>query len=69
MARLNDMVHRILRTDYALGIWDNQPKPRPINPFPGAEVAQRVAEQGRSCCSRTTTASCPWMLPPSNPSR
>jgi beta-glucosidase len=46
MARLNDMVHRILRTAYAFGIFDNPPAPRPVNPFPGAEVAQRVAEQG-----------------------
>ena len=46
MSRLNDMVHRILRTAYTLGIWDNPPKPGPVNPFPGAEVAQRVAEQG-----------------------
>jgi len=46
VARLNDMVHRILRTAYARGIWDNPPVLRPVNPFPGAEVAERVAEQG-----------------------
>jgi len=46
VARLNDMVHRILRTAYAFGIYDNPPVPRPVDPFPGAEVAQRVAEQG-----------------------
>ncbi len=46
VARLNDMVHRILRTAYALGIYDNPPKPGPVNPFPGAEVAQRAAEEG-----------------------
>jgi len=45
-ARLNDMVHRILRTEFALGVFDNPPLPRPVNPFTGAEVAQRVAEQG-----------------------
>ncbi len=45
VARLNDMVHRILRTSFALGIFDNPPVPRPVNPFTGAEVAQRVAEQ------------------------
>ena len=44
--RLNDMVHRILRTEFALGIVDNPPDQRPVNPFTGAEVAQRVAEQG-----------------------
>jgi len=46
VARLNDMVHRILRTEFALGVFDNPPIPRPVNPFTGAEVAQRVAEQG-----------------------
>jgi beta-glucosidase len=45
MARLDDMVHRILRTEFACGIFDNPPVPRPVNPFTGAEVAQRVAEQ------------------------
>jgi beta-glucosidase len=46
MARLDDMVRRILRTEFALGIIDNPAVPRPVNPFTGAEVAQRVAEQG-----------------------
>jgi beta-glucosidase len=45
MARLDDMVHRILRTLFAFGVFDNPPVPRPVNPFTGAEVAQRVAEQ------------------------
>jgi beta-glucosidase len=44
MARLNDMVHRILRTEFVFGVFDNPPAPRPVNPFTGAEVAQRVAE-------------------------
>jgi beta-glucosidase len=44
-ARLDDMVHRILRTEFALGVFDNPPLPRPVNPFSGAEVAQRVTEQ------------------------
>src|SRR5208337_1602452 len=38
--------HRILRTEFALGVIDNPPVPKPVNPFTGAEVAQRVAEQG-----------------------
>ena len=46
MARLNDMVHRILRTEFALGVVDNPPDLRPVNPFTGADVAQKVAEQG-----------------------
>jgi beta-glucosidase len=45
VARLNEMVHRILRTEFALGVIDNPPVTRPVNPFTGAEVAQRVAEQ------------------------
>jgi beta-glucosidase len=44
-ARLNDMVHRILRTEFVCGVFDNPPVPRPVNPFTGAEVAQRVAER------------------------
>jgi beta-glucosidase len=44
MARLDDMVHRILRTEIVCGIFDNPPVARPVNPFTGAEVAQRVAE-------------------------
>jgi len=45
MARLNEMVHRILRTEFALGVIDHPPVARPVNPFTGAEVAQHVAEQ------------------------
>jgi beta-glucosidase len=44
MSRLNDMVHRILRTEFVFGVFDSPPVPRPVNPFTGAEVAQRVAE-------------------------
>jgi beta-glucosidase len=43
-ARLNDMVHRILRTEFLFGVFDNPPAPRPVNPFTGSEVAQRIAE-------------------------
>ena len=46
VARLNEMVHRILRTEFALGIIDNPPLAHPVNPFTGAEVAQRLAERG-----------------------
>jgi beta-glucosidase len=49
MARLDDMVGRILRTEFALGVLDRAPAAFPpmcaVNPFTGAEVAQRVAEQ------------------------
>jgi beta-glucosidase len=46
MARVNDMVHRILRTEFALGVFDQAPVLRPVNPFTGAEVAERSAELG-----------------------
>jgi len=46
VARLNDMVHRILRTEIALGVFDQTPVLRPVNPFTGADVAQRSAELG-----------------------
>ena len=39
------MVHRILRTEFARGIVDNPITPEPVDPFTGAGVAQRVAEQ------------------------
>ena len=46
MARLDDMVHRILRTEFAAGIVDDPPLGRVVDPFGGAETAQTVAEQG-----------------------
>ena len=50
MARLDDMVHRILRTEFALGVLDDRkpgefPPVCVVDPFTGAELAQRVAEQ------------------------
>lgn len=46
ISRLNDMVHRILRTEFADGVIDNLPDERPVNPFTGADVAERVEERG-----------------------
>ncbi len=45
VARLNDMVHRILRTELACGVLDEPRVQRAVNPFTGADVAQRVAER------------------------
>jgi len=45
IARLDDMVHRILRTEFASGIIDEPPVPRVVDVFGGLEVAQQVAEQ------------------------
>jgi len=46
MARLDDMVHRILRTEFAVGLFDLPPDRKVVDVFAGFEVAQRVAEQG-----------------------
>ncbi len=46
LSRLDDMVHRILRTMFAFGVIDNPPVIKPIDTNAGAAVAQRVAEQG-----------------------
>lgn len=45
-ARLDDMVHRILRTEIAVGLFDHPSDRRAVNPMPGFEVAERVEEQG-----------------------
>jgi beta-glucosidase len=45
LARLNDMVHRIVRTEFASGIVDDPPRGRVVDPFRGADTAQAIAEQ------------------------
>ena len=44
--RLNDMVHRILRAMYAVGIFEHPATIQPIDAAAGAAVAQEVAEKG-----------------------
>jgi beta-glucosidase len=46
MARIDDMVHRILRSEFAVGLFDNPPQPKVVDVFAGLDFAQRVAEQG-----------------------
>ncbi len=46
MSRLNDMVHRVLRSEFAVGLFDNPPDRRAVDPVAGFQVAQHVAEQG-----------------------
>ena len=46
MSRLNDMVHRILRTEFATGIIDHPPVPQVVDVFGGLEQAQHFAEEG-----------------------
>ena len=45
MARLNDMVHRILRGMFAVGVIDNPPRRRVVDVFKGLDDAQYLAEQ------------------------
>ncbi|HEY1482359.1 MAG TPA: glycoside hydrolase family 3 N-terminal domain-containing protein, partial [Candidatus Acidoferrum sp.] len=44
--RLDDMVHRILRSMFAVGVIDNPPMPRRVtDPFRGLEDSQQIAEE------------------------
>ena len=45
MSRVDDMVRRIVRTAFASGVVDDPPLGRVVDPFKGAESAQRIAEQ------------------------
>ena len=46
MSRLNDMVHRVLRTVFTSGVIDDPPVVKPIDVEADAAVARRVAELG-----------------------
>jgi beta-glucosidase len=46
LSRLDDMVHRILRSMFAVGVVDNPPMPRRVvDPFRGREEARQIAEE------------------------
>lgn len=45
MSRLDDMVHRIVRSEFAAGIIDDPPRGRVVDPFADADIAQNIAEQ------------------------
>ena len=45
-ARFHDMVHRILRSMFAKGLFDYPLAPKPIDVKANGDVAQRVAEEG-----------------------
>lgn len=46
MSRLDDMVHRLLRSMFAAGVIDHPPMPRTVvDPFKGRDDAQRIAEE------------------------
>jgi beta-glucosidase len=44
-ARLDDMVHRVLRSMFAAGIIDHPPVPSVLDPFQGRDDAQHIAEE------------------------
>jgi beta-glucosidase len=46
MSRLDDMVHRVVRTEFAMGIVDDPPRGRVVDPFKGADTARTIAEAG-----------------------
>lgn len=46
MDRLNDMVHRVLRTEFDSGIVDDPPQPESPNVMRGFEIAQKTEEKG-----------------------
>jgi beta-glucosidase len=46
IAHLNDMVHRILRTEFDSGIVDNPPQAQVVDVLRGFEVAQKIEEKG-----------------------
>ena len=45
MARLNDMVHRILRSMFDAGVIDNPPVRSVVDPFRGRDDAKHIAEE------------------------
>jgi beta-glucosidase len=46
VARVNEAVHRILRSLFAVGVWDNPPNPRRVvDVFKGLDDAQKIAEE------------------------
>ena len=45
MTRLNDMVHRILRSMFAAGVVDEPPVRTVVDPFRGRDDAQHIAEE------------------------
>ncbi|HTX76990.1 MAG TPA: glycoside hydrolase family 3 C-terminal domain-containing protein, partial [Terracidiphilus sp.] len=46
MDRLNDMVHRVLRTEFDSGIVDDPPQPESPNVMQGFRIAQKTEERG-----------------------
>ena len=45
MARLNDAVHRVLRSMFAVGVIDNPPQIEEVDPFLGLRDAEHIADE------------------------
>ncbi len=45
MSRLNDAVHRVLRSMFANGVIDNPPRTEEVNPFLGRRDAEHIADE------------------------
>jgi len=45
VARLDDMVHRVLRSMFANGVIDNPPVTQVVNPFRGRDDAEHIADE------------------------
>jgi beta-glucosidase len=56
-SRLNDAVHRIVRSMFAVGVIDNPPMPRRVvDPFRGRDDAQKIAEESLVLLQNTGNA-------------
>ncbi|HEV2425416.1 MAG TPA: glycoside hydrolase family 3 C-terminal domain-containing protein [Terriglobia bacterium] len=45
-SRLDNMVHRVLRSEFAVGLFDRSLARTAVDPNPGLEVAEKVADEG-----------------------
>jgi beta-glucosidase len=45
MARLDDMVHRLVRSMFAVGVVDHPPVRRVVDPFKGRDDAKKIEEE------------------------
>jgi beta-glucosidase len=45
MARLDDMVHRLVRSMFAVGVIDHPPVRRVVDPFKGRDDAKKIEEE------------------------
>jgi beta-glucosidase len=58
VARLNDMVHHILRTEFDSGIVDDPPHAHVVDVFRGFETAQKIEEEGAALLKNNRAINC-----------